>query len=194
MIKNIYLIVAVFIIAALAGGAYYFTRKPAGQVACTMEAKLCADGSYVGRTGPNCEFAPCPSESLCEGGVCPSASVIPTGSESVTPKPAGPRSVIKGEVTVGPICPVERLDSPCPVPAEAYTSREVILYAADGTTVVQRMHFNADGAYQFVVPAGNYVLDTPRQGIGGSKDLPKNLTVKSGETINFDFSIDTGIR
>jgi hypothetical protein len=28
-------------------------------VACTMEAKLCPDGSYVGRTGPNCEFV-CP--------------------------------------------------------------------------------------------------------------------------------------
>ncbi|QQG41796.1 MAG: hypothetical protein HYV90_00585 [Candidatus Woesebacteria bacterium] len=26
---------------------------------CTEEAKLCPDGSYVGRTGPNCEFAPC---------------------------------------------------------------------------------------------------------------------------------------
>lgn len=29
-------------------------------VACTMEAKQCPDGSYVGRTGPNCEFSPCP--------------------------------------------------------------------------------------------------------------------------------------
>jgi hypothetical protein len=29
--------------------------------ACTMEAKLCPDGSAVGRTGPNCEFAPCPT-------------------------------------------------------------------------------------------------------------------------------------
>jgi len=28
--------------------------------ACTEEAKLCPDGSAVGRTGPNCEFAPCP--------------------------------------------------------------------------------------------------------------------------------------
>jgi hypothetical protein len=27
---------------------------------CTMEAKLCPDGSAVGRVGPNCEFAPCP--------------------------------------------------------------------------------------------------------------------------------------
>ncbi len=31
------------------------------QVFCTMEAKECPDGSYVGRSGPNCEFAPCPS-------------------------------------------------------------------------------------------------------------------------------------
>ena len=28
-------------------------------VACTEEVKLCPDGSYVGRTGPDCEFAEC---------------------------------------------------------------------------------------------------------------------------------------
>lgn len=31
-------------------------------VACTLDAKICPDGSAVGRTGPNCEFAPCPGE------------------------------------------------------------------------------------------------------------------------------------
>lgn len=31
-------------------------------VACTMDAKLCPDGSYVGRIPPICEFAPCPDE------------------------------------------------------------------------------------------------------------------------------------
>src|SRR3990167_167539 len=30
-----------------------------GQTACTQEAKLCPDGSSVGRTGPNCEFEQC---------------------------------------------------------------------------------------------------------------------------------------
>jgi len=30
-------------------------------VACTQEAKQCPDGSYVGRTGPNCEFTLCPN-------------------------------------------------------------------------------------------------------------------------------------
>lgn len=29
-------------------------------VACTQEAKICPDGSYVGREPPTCEFAPCP--------------------------------------------------------------------------------------------------------------------------------------
>ncbi|MCR4322674.1 MAG: Gmad2 immunoglobulin-like domain-containing protein [Candidatus Azambacteria bacterium] len=28
-------------------------------IVCTQEAKLCPDGSAVGRTGPNCEFANC---------------------------------------------------------------------------------------------------------------------------------------
>jgi hypothetical protein len=28
---------------------------------CTEEAKVCPDGTAVGRTGPNCEFAPCPT-------------------------------------------------------------------------------------------------------------------------------------
>ena len=35
--------------------------KAPGPQACTLEAKICPDGSAVGRTGPNCEFAACPS-------------------------------------------------------------------------------------------------------------------------------------
>lgn len=31
------------------------------QVVCTMDAKMCPDGSYVGRVAPNCQFAACPS-------------------------------------------------------------------------------------------------------------------------------------
>ncbi len=32
------------------------------QVVCTMDAKICPDGTSVGREGPNCEFAACPGE------------------------------------------------------------------------------------------------------------------------------------
>jgi hypothetical protein len=39
---------------------YQKTYVSLQQNACTQEAKLCPDGSYVGRTGVNCEFAICP--------------------------------------------------------------------------------------------------------------------------------------
>ncbi len=70
------LIVVALVVAAAVGGYWYATRgtktvpeptfSPAPEptapgVACTLEAKLCPDGSSVGRTGPNCEFSPCPN-------------------------------------------------------------------------------------------------------------------------------------
>lgn len=36
---------------------------PESGVICTMDVKLCPDGSGVGRIPPNCEFAPCPTAS-----------------------------------------------------------------------------------------------------------------------------------
>ncbi len=35
---------------------------------CTEEAKVCPDGSTVGRTGPNCEFVPCPQKGCVGAG------------------------------------------------------------------------------------------------------------------------------
>ncbi len=48
----ILLILALFLISC-----FLVSEKP---VACTEEAKLCPDGSAVGRIGPDCEFAECP--------------------------------------------------------------------------------------------------------------------------------------
>lgn len=39
---------------------WQLNKNTGGGVACTMEARLCPDGSAVGRQGPRCEFAPCP--------------------------------------------------------------------------------------------------------------------------------------
>jgi len=36
------------------------TSNGGNQEQCTLEAMLCPDGSAVGRSGPNCEFAACP--------------------------------------------------------------------------------------------------------------------------------------
>lgn len=39
------------------------SKSSSSPVACTMEAKICPDGSSVERIGPNCEFAKCPATS-----------------------------------------------------------------------------------------------------------------------------------
>jgi len=40
-----------------------------GPYACNADAKICPDGSSVGRTGPQCEFAACPPENATSGRV-----------------------------------------------------------------------------------------------------------------------------
>lgn len=51
-------IIIILVLIIIGGGVWYFiANKP---VACTEEAKLCPDGTAVGRTGKNCEFAECP--------------------------------------------------------------------------------------------------------------------------------------
>lgn len=86
--NTIYIVIALLIILTLAGFVYDLSNgkdnsnlnpvlprktipvKPdepvpspeVPEVSCTFDAKLCPDGSAVGRQGPNCEFAPCPGE------------------------------------------------------------------------------------------------------------------------------------
>jgi hypothetical protein len=63
MTKFIYVFLGIAILAGLAH--FLFAPDPVtapGEddvVACTMDAMMCPDGSYVGRTGPSCEFV-CP--------------------------------------------------------------------------------------------------------------------------------------
>jgi len=49
------------LIVLLVVGYMYFSKTTVVPIsnACTMEAKICPDGTSVGRTGPNCEFAAC---------------------------------------------------------------------------------------------------------------------------------------
>ncbi len=45
------------------------SKPPSNEVFCTQEAKQCPDGSYVGRSGPKCEFAKCPDKVTVCGGI-----------------------------------------------------------------------------------------------------------------------------
>ena len=67
--RTLVLIASLLMIACL---GYYFADVPRNNdirnapspVACTLEAKICPDGTSVGRVGPQCDFAPCPTDSV----------------------------------------------------------------------------------------------------------------------------------
>ncbi|MCX6776958.1 MAG: serpin family protein [Candidatus Micrarchaeota archaeon] len=72
--KNILVLLLLASLFLLSGCAQ--TNQPN---ACTEEAKLCPDGTAVGRVGPNCEFAPCPNVTNCQNysvDKCPSQCVV----------------------------------------------------------------------------------------------------------------------
>ncbi|MFA6304391.1 MAG: Gmad2 immunoglobulin-like domain-containing protein [Patescibacteria group bacterium] len=61
MYKKIIIVVSLILVILLGLFVWQkFFKAPNWQAGCTMEAKLCPDGSAVGRSGPNCEFSACP--------------------------------------------------------------------------------------------------------------------------------------
>ncbi len=69
IIKKVALL-AVLLLVAL--GMTFFIRGKVSepeenQVFCTMEALICPDGSYVGRTGPKCAFTACSNQRAFTG-------------------------------------------------------------------------------------------------------------------------------
>ncbi len=61
----------IILVIGIAGFSYrLIIERPQNQLvgqACTQEAKVCPDGSSVGRTGPSCEFAACPTTRVTLG-------------------------------------------------------------------------------------------------------------------------------
>jgi hypothetical protein len=108
------------------------------------------------------------------------------------------KGILTGKVTVGPLTPVERVDVTPPVPDPAvFTSRKLLLYEADGRTLIQEIPIEAAGyygVYNVTLKPGTYVVDYPRQGVGGAKGLPATVKIEAGRTTTLDVDIDTGIR
>ncbi len=68
------------------GGAWYYLQTAQRPVACTSEAKICPDGSSVGRVGPDCAFAQCPTSgsNLLSADVYPLYNNLTWGAETAT--------------------------------------------------------------------------------------------------------------
>lgn len=138
-----------------------------GVVACTMEAKQCPDGSYVGRTGPQCQFADCPI---------------------VTPPNPVQTATMKGVVATSPSCGVQA-DPPLPNcgPRPYQTT---ITFIGAGKTYTAAS--DATGKYSITLPVGSYKVQAK-----GGEVYPacptEVVTLQSKQSLTKDITCDSGI-
>ena len=177
------LVALILLLGIVAAVFYTVTRHPTTEkpipdgVMCTMEAKLCPDGSYVGRSGPKCEFA-----------ACPTATTTSTGGQGILPYKSG----IRGVVMLGPTCPVMR-NPPEPGCADKpYSTMVAVFRRSDPVHAYAIGTSNADGRFEFSLPPGDYTLGA------GESNLPRcdhpEVTVGPVGYATTTISCDTGIR
>jgi len=96
---------------------------------------------------------------------------------------------LRGTVSAGPTCPVQRVDSPCPPSLLA-----VQVEATDAAgRIVATARSGTDGRYEMALPPGTYVLKVV--GTGPFPRCPNpSGAVTQGMLTTVDISCDTGIR
>ncbi len=100
-------------------------------------------------------------------------------------------SGIEGLVTIGPMCPVERVDTPCPDKTYAAT---IVVLNADGDEVA-RTQSGEDGRFRVDVAPGTYTLAPQSPNGGGLPHAPEQtVEVRDRDYTHVDVQFDSGIR
>jgi len=123
------------------------------QTACTMDAKECPDGSFVGRVGPNCEFAACPNgNNQCDGELTPQLTEGPyyrSGSpERVDLRESG---IVGESIRITGYV----YDTNCQPISRAWLD----FWQADGQGVYDNLGYQLRG-HQYTDKDGKYILET----------------------------------
>ena len=118
-------------------------------------------------------------------GVVVLALVACGGGEPGAPTAA---SGVRGRVTAGPTCPVERKDQPCPPrPVRATVDAR----SPDGR-VVRSTRSDADGTFHLSLPAGRYRLAVVTAALPRCPETA--IRVPPRQTVTIDVTCDAGIR
>ncbi len=112
------------------------------------------------------------------GGAC-AKSHVDTG---------GGTTGIEGTVFLGPLCPVERDDSPCP---DQPIAAGIVVVDVGGKSIATA-HSGKDGRFRIELSPGTYVVTAKGTGIQTGK--PQTVTVPGGGFAHVDLMVDSGIR
>jgi len=114
-------------------------EAPKSQFICTDDAHECPDGTFVSRSGPNCEFAPCPPTTWKTS--CPRE--IPENGSPCTGKYG---------YAIGQNCNYNYVDLSCKEGVEECRPTEFYTCSENGWNLVMPRPFCSDGDY----PSGWY--------------------------------------
>jgi hypothetical protein len=105
----------------------------------------------------------------------------------------GMNGTLTGNVTIGPLCPVE----PCQVSPEhleaVYAARTVTVRSPAGDLLAEQ-HPDPWSGYTLSLRPGVYRVDIVPGGMHTNPDLPQPVTIRPGVTTRVNITIDTGIR
>ena len=116
------------------------------------------------------------------------------GSGTSTPAPtatvsSASESGIDGLVTIGPTCPVQRIESPCP---DRSFAADIIVVDSAGRRVAS-VSSGADGRFRIALPPGSYTL-SPQHKATPPSAREQVVTVVAGSFAVVQIVYDTGIR
>ncbi len=171
MNKSYTLIILLALTAALFG-AYYILEKDYTQnntIACTADAMLCPDGSYVGRSGPHCEFK------------CGTTSTSTNDSEV---------GHLTGRVTISPTCPVERIPPEPQCAAKGYSIQILI----SSNNFSKQIGSDVNGYFNLFIPDGTYSLKPITSNFYPRCSQIDGVVINKNSTTTANINCDSGIR
>ena len=102
-------------------------------------------------------------------------------------------SGITGRVVLGPTCPVEREDTPCP--DRPYDGARLRIIERGTGDVAATVTADDQGRFRLPLAPGEYVVDAePTEGRPLPFAKPVDVTVRPGEYTNVTLAFDSGIR
>ena len=124
--------------------------------------------------------------------------VLATSSCSDIKEDVAGIGVLKGKISIGPLCPVERIppDPACLPTAETYKAWATAIFSAKEKIKFATLYPNLDGTFEIELPVGDYIVDynVVRAIWVGKSNLPAAISVTDNNTTTFNIDIDTGIR